>query len=365
MERVENFEVPDEDGEDKVEADQLIDDRKPVKEGVKLTPAQRKFLLPHFTMILVGKPGSGKSTLLKKLVESPKYYKGKFDKIYIVSPSGQKLGIDIDESQYAKSFDINWIMEKVEEASQSRDDAIDQKMTRVRGAVRSHSKFGLEYYVKKLRSDIDLPSAATQMDRMRSMNANRFIDKSSLQNMGLTQVNKSVNSNGTQLANTVQQLGKNPTIKMNPVLNTFMKKKLNILFILDDVVSEIKKMEYDPRTIALFFNRRHLLENGTISIMLVTQKYTLIPARIRSNANWFILFKLNPIDFENVYRDVIMFAKQKWLALLKMVFQADISSEVNANSAANRESQAMMKNNKQINSGVGNNKRSQKEENKK
>lgn len=99
---------------------------------------------------------------------------------------------------------------------------------------------------------------------------------------------------------------------MNPILNSFIKKRMNILFIFDDVVSEIKRMEYDQRTIALFFNRRHLLENGTISIMLVTQKYTLIPARIRSNANWFILFRLNPVDFENVYKDVIMFDKKRW-----------------------------------------------------
>lgn len=102
------------------------------------------------------------------------------------------------------------------------------------------------------------------------MNTNRFIDKSTLTNIGLSLVNKSNNSDGVSLTKTTQLIGKNENIKMNPILNTFLKKKMNILFILDDVVSEIKKLEYDPRTISLFFNRRHLLQNGTISLMLVT-----------------------------------------------------------------------------------------------
>lgn len=87
---------------------------------------------------------------------------------------------------------------------------------------------------------------------------------------------------------------------------------MNVLFILDDVVGDIKKRENDVDLIALFFNRRHLISNGTVSIMMVTQKYTLIPARIRSAANWLVLFRLNPIDFENVYRDVIILDNKMW-----------------------------------------------------
>jgi len=59
-------------------------------------------------------------------------------------------------------------------------------------------------------------------------------------------------------------------------------------------------------------NRRHLVLNGTVSIIIVSQKYTLIPARLRSNASWLILFQLNPIDFENVYKDAIVHNYKLW-----------------------------------------------------
>lgn len=46
--------------------------------------------------------------------------------------------------------------------------------------------------------------------------------------------------------------------------------------------------------------------NGMVSLIVVSQKYTMIPARVRSNANWLVLFRLNPVDFDNVFKDVIM-----------------------------------------------------------
>ena len=63
-----------------------------------------------------------------------------------------------------------------------------------------------------------------------------------------------------------------------------------------------------------------MILNGTVSLMLVSQKYTMIPARIRSNANWLLLFKLNPVDFDNVYKDVVMMTSTKWDQLLKETF---------------------------------------------
>jgi ABC-type multidrug transport system ATPase subunit len=34
-------------------------------DGVELNNDEKEYLLPHFLMLLVGKPGSGKTTLLK------------------------------------------------------------------------------------------------------------------------------------------------------------------------------------------------------------------------------------------------------------------------------------------------------------
>lgn len=80
-----------------------------------------------------------------------------------------------------------------------------------------------------------------------------------------------------------------------------MDMGFNLLIVLDDVVAAVKKYEHDPRLAQLIMNRRHLIFGGVVSIIIVTQKYTLIPARIRSNASWLILFRLNPLDFDNVY----------------------------------------------------------------
>ena len=60
--------------------------------------------------------------------------------------------------------------------------------------------------------------------------------------------------------------------------------------------------------------------NGTVSIVIVSQKYSMIPSRIRSNASWMILFKLNPIDAEAVYKDAIDWPLDLWVKLLEFVF---------------------------------------------
>lgn len=51
----------------------------------------------------------------------------------------------------------------------------------------------------------------------------------------------------------------------------------------------------------------------------------MIPARIRSNSNWLVLFRLNPVDFENVYKDVVMVSGGVWEKILEAVY--NISNE--------------------------------------
>lgn len=97
----------------------------------------------------------------------------------------------------------------------------------------------------------------------------------------------------------------------------------NVLLVLDDVVGAIKKSEFDPRLAQLVMNRRHIIFNGTISIIMVTQKYSLIPSRVRSNASWLVLYQLNPIDFETAYKDAVTMMPDKWRQLLAFVFGMD------------------------------------------
>ena len=58
----------------------------------------------------------------------------------------------------------------------------------------------------------------------------------------------------------------------------------------------------------------------------------MIPARIRSAASWLILFRLNPNDFETVYRDVVMMNQDKWRQLLYFIFdhEGEMQQDVKA-----------------------------------
>ena len=44
----------------------------------------------------------------------------------------------------------------------------------------------------------------------------------------------------------------------------------NTLIVLDDVVSDLKANEHNPMLTQLIFNRRHLMINGTVSIIIVS-----------------------------------------------------------------------------------------------
>ena len=73
--------------------------------------------------------------------------------------------------------------------------------------------------------------------------------------------------------------------------------------------------------LGLFFNRRHLVANATISIILISQEYTKIPSAIRATSDWLILFRLNPADFLNVHKDISMLTMKEWTQLLDYVFE--------------------------------------------
>jgi hypothetical protein len=46
--------------------------------------------------------------------------------------------------------------------------------------------------------------------------------------------------------------------------------RVNVVIVMDDIIGDIKKNESNPAQTQLFFNRRHLIANGTISIILVS-----------------------------------------------------------------------------------------------
>ncbi len=65
-------------------------------------------------MLLVGKPGSGKTTMIKHLIMDKEFYRGKFDEIYIVSPSHSKIGLPISNENSTSEFDLMWIYKRLD-----------------------------------------------------------------------------------------------------------------------------------------------------------------------------------------------------------------------------------------------------------
>lgn len=66
-----------------------------------MTDAQREYLLPHFAMLIVGKPGSGKTSLIKAMMTNENYYYRRFDHVMIISPSANKMGVPVRKDNMA------------------------------------------------------------------------------------------------------------------------------------------------------------------------------------------------------------------------------------------------------------------------
>lgn len=79
---------------------------------MQLTDDEKEYLLPHFLMLLVGKPGSGKTTLLKQLLTNPQMYYKKFDDVFLISPSHAKMGLKMKPENTTQRFSLDWLFKK-------------------------------------------------------------------------------------------------------------------------------------------------------------------------------------------------------------------------------------------------------------
>jgi hypothetical protein len=99
---------------------------------------------------------------------------------------------------------------------------------------------------------------------------------------------------------------------------------MNILFIFDDIISDLYNSRFSKEIMDFVFNRRHLLkDNGMISIILTSQKYTRIPTEIRSCSTVIILFKLNNMCLKKIFDDLIFEDKEKYDNVLTEIFGND------------------------------------------
>ena len=100
------------------------------------------------------------------------------------------------------------------------------------------------------------------------------------------------------------------------------KDYVNLLFILDDVIADLFKNRQSKEIMDFIFNRRHLLKNGMISIILTSQKYSFVPTCIRSNITMLMTFMLNNIDFEKIKKEVI-FEEDSFKYAKNIIFKKD------------------------------------------
>lgn len=64
-------------------------------------------------MLLIGKPGSGKTYMVQRLLKDACMYKGRFDYVFVMSPSVKKIGIPVKRDQQIDHFSIAWLFEKI------------------------------------------------------------------------------------------------------------------------------------------------------------------------------------------------------------------------------------------------------------
>jgi energy-coupling factor transporter ATP-binding protein EcfA2 len=109
------------------------------------------------------------------------------------------------------------------------------------------------------------------------------------------------------------------------MINTSMQsKKCNVLLILDDCIGEIKESQKNSKIVGLFFNRRHLLWNGTLSYIMTAQKYTMIPAKFRSCITDICLFNLSPFDMDKIFEEsVIKYTHGEWQSHISKLYDKD------------------------------------------
>lgn len=91
------------------------------------------------------------------------------------------------------------------------------------------------------------------------------------------------------------------------------------LMVFDDLVSELKK---DAKPfLRLILNRRHVSAHGSLSVILCTQKLSMVPLQLRNAASTFVLFEMAKRESRIVYDELGDHATfDEWLQMLIFVY---------------------------------------------
>lgn len=81
-------------------------------------------------------------------------------------------------------------------------------------------------------------------------------------------------------------------------------KMRNILFVIDDLISDLSKQASDEVLLKLFYNRRHISPHVHIHFMIVTQKFNMIPAKIRATLTMLYIFPVSTTEWKSITREI-------------------------------------------------------------
>ena len=95
-----------------------------------------------------------------------------------------------------------------------------------------------------------------------------------------------------------------------------------ILFILDDVVNDMKKKGVQLELTKMLMNRRHLAgAGGSTAFITTTQVYNKIPAPIRKTATQVILYSTkNKTEINTIFDELILIPRDDFFSILKYCF---------------------------------------------
>ena len=95
-----------------------------------------------------------------------------------------------------------------------------------------------------------------------------------------------------------------------------------ILFILDDVVNDMKLKGVQVELTKMLMNRRHLAgSGGSSAFILTTQVYNKIPAPIRKTATQVVIYSTKNIsELNTIFQELILIPRDHFFAILRYCF---------------------------------------------
>jgi len=109
---------------------------------------------------------------------------------------------------------------------------------------------------------------------------------------------------------------------LEQVLNEISNTGEKILFIMDDVVNDMKKNGVLTILNKMLMNRRHLAgAGGSCSFIITTQIYNKVPITLRKTATQVILYQTkNKKEIDTIFDELILIPKEDYYEILKYCF---------------------------------------------